>query len=133
MRLEHVAVPCLHQSCVAGAIHSEKSANGLYVEIAGGNILAELLRLKLSGRWPRENLAFIAHDLMARAVALACRRLAVASVVGAGGVFQNLLFASLLETHLAEFGISFELPKKIPINDQSIAIGQLLYTGGNHA
>jgi hydrogenase maturation protein HypF len=83
--------------------------------------------------------AFLAHDLMACAVALAIKHISDASprplslVTGSGGVFQNRVFANCLSQHLQSTGFTFELTADLPVNDQAIALGQLIYLDSMNA
>lgn len=133
IRLEHLAEPCASSIDVTPFVTRTTSNDNSLVEINGASLLLALYQLKYTDPVPVEHLAYIAHDLMAQAVALACRYLGVSTVTGAGGVFQNALFTSRLQQHLGSSGIGFALPDRIPLNDQSIALGQLFHLENLHA
>jgi hydrogenase maturation protein HypF len=133
IRLEHLAEPCACSVDVTPFVTRTTSHDNALVEINGASLLLALYQLKYTDLVPVEHLAYIAHDLIAQAVALACRYSGVSTVTGAGGVFQNALFTSRLQQHLASCGIVFTFPDQIPLNDQAIALGQLLHLESLHA
>jgi len=123
IRLEHLAVPFDHNEALPDCVDT----SGPLTEIDGGALLVQLAEWRLAGQLSTVSLAFLAHDQVARAVARAISRFNVRSVVGTGGVFQNQLFFARLSHHLEVDGIVLMRPSGIPVNDQSIALGQLAY------
>ncbi|PWU20299.1 MAG: hypothetical protein C5B49_04475 [Bdellovibrio sp.] len=98
---------------------------------------ARLLPLMAETGWPHR--AWLAHAWMAELVASAVAKFSPRRVVGVGGVFQNEIFSKLLAARVKLFR-----PTHTPVNDQSIARGQLRYlqlrrrreifgTGAEHA
>jgi hydrogenase maturation protein HypF len=96
-------------------------------EVDGSALLVQLAQWRLNGQFSTGALAFLAHDQMARAMARAIFTLRIRSVVGTGGVFQNEVFFARLKHHLEAVGIALSRPHDFPVNDQSIALGQLAY------
>lgn len=133
IRLEHLARPCRCDLDVLPLLNHTANKAGSLVEIDGAALLLQLFLQKHEQHAPVPDLAWMAHDLMAQAVAHACRVAGSRRVTAAGGVFQNALFAARLREHLAVAGIAFALPSELPVNDQSIAMGQLLYLANLHA
>jgi hydrogenase maturation protein HypF len=127
IRLEHLAQFYQHQVHTSAFVTELKTKDSQLLEINGAKLLLALIDLKEQAQLTIEQLAFCAHDLMAHSVALACQNLQVKSVTGTGGVFQNELFSGLLKEHLAILNIRFQRPQKSPVNDQSIALGQLYF------
>ena len=52
-------------------------------------------------------------------------RLGLKQVVASGGVMQNALLVEALDSRLSEAGISLLLPRRTPVNDACIAVGQV--------
>jgi hydrogenase maturation protein HypF len=101
-------------------------------EIDGGAILEQLMRWKLSNKYSQSQLAFLAHDQMAKAISLAISCLSrekVRDVAATGGVFQNDLFFKRLEFHLS---CPIQRSHSFAINDQSIALGQIFWFQSTH-
>jgi len=133
IRLEHLAEPCASPVDVAPFLTRTKVDGIPLVEIDGAALLVHLYTLKYTEGVPLRHLAYMVHDLMAQAVARACCVKGVKTVTGAGGVFQNALFTARLQQHLGALSIRFALPATIPVNDQSIALGQLYHLESLHA
>jgi hydrogenase maturation protein HypF len=74
-------------------------------------------------------LAYAFHHAAAAAVAAAAARLAGETgarvVLASGGVFLNRLFDRLLAAALADAGLEYRKPQKLPPGDQAIALGQI--------
>lgn len=127
LRLEHLAKPFQYNFDAAQYIVQSSPNEKTLVEVNAAAMLLELSALKKNQKVSVEHLAFVAHDIMAKAIAQACHTLGVKTVTGTGGVFQNELFSQLLKKHLHSMQIQFSRPTKNPVNDQSIALGQLFY------
>ncbi len=123
IRLENLAESLQHGEAVPNCIFD----NGSVIELDGVALLIQLAEWRLQGQYPLGALAFLAHDQIARSYASAISRFNVRSVVGTGGVFQNQLFFACLKNHLETEGVFLKRPSVIPVNDQSIALGQLAY------
>ncbi|MFB3907026.1 MAG: carbamoyltransferase HypF [Candidatus Eisenbacteria bacterium] len=97
------------------------------VDLGGG--LRAILAMERRGE-DEAVLAFLFHDLLARASAEAAARLAeetgTKTVALGGGVFQNRLLLGLLLDRLAARGLAALLPLRVPANDGGISYGQLV-------
>lgn len=69
--------------------------------------------------------ALLAHELLAQVIAEACFRYKPTRVVGTGGVYQNQVLVKVLRECLLQKGIPLYIPGNFPVNDQSIALGQI--------
>jgi hydrogenase maturation protein HypF len=127
LRLEHLAKPFQYNFDIAQYIIQSLQNEKPLVEVNAPAMLLELYALKKNHKISVEHLAFVTHDMMAQAIAHACHLLGFKTVTGTGGVFQNELFSQLLKKHLHSMQIQFSRPTKNPVNDQSIALGQLFY------
>jgi|GEM_PF-3823594 len=69
--------------------------------------------------------AGLAHELLAQVIAEACFQIKPTRVVGVGGVFQNQVLVKALRECLQQQEIPLYIPEDLPVNDQSIALGQI--------
>lgn len=129
MRLETIASPCQGPE-VSPSDWVE--AVGDLLQVDGVRILSLLRELKKEGTLPAAELAFLAHQWMAQAVAIACRDLGASTVGAGGGVFQNELFFQCLRAALSGYKIELKRPRLRPVNDQSIAFGQMVFLERSH-
>jgi hydrogenase maturation protein HypF len=76
-----------------------------------------------------ESIAYLFHLAIAKTtenvVASIAREQNIHTVVLSGGVFQNRLLLSMVREFLEKNGLQVYLPRRIPVNDGCIAMGQI--------
>ncbi len=97
------------------------------IVIDGIGLLRYLFERTIERELEPPDLAFLAHDGLARSVAAAIGVVGAQTIVATGGVFQNELLFQLLKRHLQTDGRALFRPGRSPVNDQGIALGQLSF------
>ena len=76
-----------------------------------------------------ESIAYLFHLAIAKTteiiVAFIAREKNINNIVLSGGVFQNRLLLSMVREFLEKNGLQVYLPRRIPVNDGCIAMGQI--------
>jgi len=91
-------------------------------------LIRELAYRRLKGEDPRD-LALSFHEAFAQGILEGCRwgreRYGINQVALSGGVFQNVLLLTRLLEMLDKDGFKVLLPRKLPVNDGAISVGQV--------
>jgi len=69
--------------------------------------------------------AYLFHQMAVESMFQISRRFSQCEWVLGGGVFQNRLLVEMILTRAAKSGIKVHLPKRIPLNDGGISLGQI--------
>ncbi|UCD74857.1 MAG: carbamoyltransferase HypF [Phycisphaerales bacterium] len=130
MRLESAAEGCRDQTVGDDLIAVDRiitEAGESLIELDHRPLLDRLLSELAQGR-PVEDLAFLFHDALARALSRAATHAAeetgIDTVGLTGGVFCNGLLTRLVADRLDEAGLRPLLHRQVPPNDGAIAYGQ---------
>lgn len=94
-------------------------------------LIREIAYRRLRGDHPRD-LALSFHVALAQGILEGCRwgreKYGINHVALSGGVFQNLLLLTRLLETLDKDGFKVILPRKLPVNDGAISVGQVAIT-----
>ncbi len=131
-RVTYEGQPAMELEFLAGELadkgYSMEVGEGDPVALDPAPAIAQILADLASGV-SRRRIAARFHRGLAAGLAVACKRLAaragVDRVVLGGGCFQNRILVQALGKDLAEQGLSAYLPRRVPVNDGGLALGQV--------